>query len=144
MFTDGFRAAPVFMTLTLVFIVITSISMSAYVLGLEVMIQALRAGSWSEMAEGAILTAVLYTLGWAFGVVAGVERAGLTDRVVLYVRTRMAALVTELQTVEHFERPDYLRELDLLAENAQMLGSGPGQVLGALQTLLVTAAVIII
>jgi ATP-binding cassette, subfamily B, bacterial len=143
-FTDGFRAAPVFMALTTVFTVIAAVALVAYVLGFKVMTEAVAGGRPGELFAGALEVAGLYTLGWAFQIVGATERAGLTDRVTLYQRSKIARLVTELPTVEHFERPEYLKELDLLRDNARLLGSGPGQVLSALQTLLTTAAIVVL
>jgi ATP-binding cassette, subfamily B, bacterial len=143
-FTDGFRAAPAFMALTLVFTVLASVALVAYVLGFKVMTDAVMAGNPGELLEGAIEVAVLYALGWAFQIVGATERNGLTDRVTLYQRSQIATLVSQQPTIEHFERADYLKELDLLQDNARLLGAGPGQVLAALQTLLTTATIVVL
>jgi ATP-binding cassette subfamily B protein len=143
-FTDGFRAAPAFMALTLLFTVLASVALVAYVLGFRVMTDAVVAGSPGELLAGALEVAILYTLGWAFQIVGVTERAGLTDRVTLYQRSQIATLVSQRPTIEHFERPDYLKELDLLQDNARLLGAGPGQVLAALQTLLTTATIVVL
>lgn len=143
-FTDGFRAAPAFMALTLVFTVLASVALVAYVLGFKVMTDAVVAGQPGELLEGALEVAVLYTLGWAFQIVGATERAGLTDRVTLYQRSQIATLVSQQPTIEHFERPDYLKELDLLQDNARLLGAGPGQVLAALQTVGTTATIVVL
>jgi ATP-binding cassette, subfamily B, bacterial len=143
-FTDGFRAAPMFMALTLIFTVIAAVALVAYVIGFKVMTDAVTSGNPAELFAGALVVAVLYTLGWAFQIVGATAHSGLTDRVTLYQRTKIARLTAELPSVEHFERPEYLKELDLLRDNARMLGAGPGQVLSALQTVLTTAAIIVV
>jgi len=132
------------MALTTVFTVLASVALVAYVLGFKVMTDAVMTGSTGELLQGVLEVAVLYTLGWAFQIVGATERAGLTDRVTLYQRSRIASLVAQLPTIEHFERSDYLKELDLLNNNDRLLGAGPGQVLAALQTLLTTAAIVVL
>jgi ATP-binding cassette subfamily B protein len=140
-FTDGFWAAPTFMTLTTVFTVLAAVALVTYVLGFKIITDAIVTRNHRELLEGAAVTAVLYTLGWAFQIVEATERAGLTDRVTLYQRSRIVSLIAKLPTLEHFERPEYLKELDLLQDNARLLGAGPGQVLAAMQTILTTATI---
>lgn len=143
-FADGFRAAPVFMTLTTVFTVLASVGLVAYVAGFPLITGAVATGNRGELLAGALTVAALYTLGWVFQIVAVTERTGLTDRVTLYQRSRIATLVTQVPVIEHFERPDYLKELDLLRDNSRLLGAGPGQVLAALQAVLTTAAIVVV
>lgn len=144
MFTDGFRAAPGFMTLTLVFTVLAALGSVTYVVGFALIANAVVAHRAPRVVVGAVMVGVLYTFGWASQVVGATERAGLTDRVTLYLRTRLAVLVGGITTVEHFERPDYLQELDLLRENDRMLAAAPGQVLAALQTALSTIGIVVL
>jgi ATP-binding cassette subfamily B protein len=49
----------------------------------------------------------------------------LIGYVQLYVSARIASLAGTTTGVEHFEHPEYLRELDLIAQNAFALGWGP-------------------
>jgi ATP-binding cassette, subfamily B, bacterial len=143
-FTDGFRAAPVFMALTLLFTVLAAVALVAYVIGFKTMTDAVVAGRPGELVVGVVEVAVLFTLGWAFQLIGASEQAGLTDRVALYQRTQIATLVAREPTIEHFERPDYQNELDLLQDNARLLGAGPGQVLNVLQTVLTTATIVVL
>lgn len=144
MFTDGFRAAPAFMTITTVLTVTSAIASVAYVVGFKVITEAALSHNSAEIIWGAVLIAVLYTVGWAFQTVGFSERSALGDRVRLYVQARMAELVTKIESVEHFERPDYLHELDQLRENTRLLGAAPAEILAAIQTVLSVAVMVVL
>ncbi len=60
----------------------------------------------------------------------------LVDHMELFVSTRIAERVNAVASVEHFERPDYLQELDLLDQNRFLLRSGPRQTLTALSSVI--------
>jgi ATP-binding cassette subfamily B protein len=75
---------------------------------------------------------------------AGSAGAVLSDWVTFYLSARIAELVNGVRGVEHFERPGYLTELDLLEQNRDLLGNGPRQLLLVIQVLVRTAGIVVI
>jgi ATP-binding cassette subfamily B protein len=51
--------------------------------------------------------------------------ASLRERTVLVLESRLAALASRVPGIEHFERPEYLRQMDLLASEHGVLADAP-------------------
>ena len=58
----------------------------------------------------------------------------LTDRTNLFLGARVGALVNEAPFLEHFERPEYLAEIDNLRAQRRTLAGSPRQVLSLVQS----------
>jgi len=71
--------------------------------------------------RGAAVAALLMALArWAWQVAAGLgfaARQRLTERATLLMRRRLGELTAAIPTIEHFERPEYLKELDLVRQD---------------------------
>ena len=80
-----------------------------------------------ELVIGVAAVALLYTISWALAMLAGTAGVPLSDRVAMYLSTRIARLVNGMTSIEHFERPDYLLELELLDQDRLLLANGPRQ-----------------
>jgi ATP-binding cassette, subfamily B, bacterial len=130
LFTDGFRAAPAWMMLTAVTTLATAVAQLTFPVGIRVMVDALVRHDTTGDVVGVLLTACLFTASWALQIVSTVQGTVLTDRVNVWVSARMAQLVNDVPTLEHFECPDYQTELDQLKEQRRLLAAGPRQVLG--------------
>ena len=133
LFTYGFRAAPWWMTVTLVIMVINGATMSALPWGYKQFTDAFLTHDSGKMTFAAIFVAVLGTLRWTSTGLSFSVGNSLTDKVNFYMTQRIARLTMSTEQIEHFERPAYLQELDLLNQNRATLASGPRQILVALQ-----------
>jgi ATP-binding cassette subfamily B protein len=88
--------------------------------------------------------ALLFALNWASSMPAGNSAGTVADRTNLYLSARIAELVNTTPTLEHFERPEYLVELELLARDRRMLGSAAATMLVLFQQLLRAAVMIVL
>ncbi len=68
------------------------------------------------LAASLLLAAVLFTWRVAGGV-AFTARMRLGERAGMQMQRRLGELTAAIPTVEHFERPDYLKELDLIRQD---------------------------
>jgi ATP-binding cassette, subfamily B, bacterial len=125
----GFRAAPWTMAACLAMSILGAGALACYSLGFKLMIDGAIAGDTARIALGAALVAVLFTVGWLFAIVGGSEGSVLTDKVSLLLGERIARLVANLPTLEHFDRPDLLAQLDQLTANRRTLAGAPRQLI---------------
>lgn len=145
MFGYGFRAAPGTMWTTLVLGIVNGFSMGFFPFGFKIFTDAFVRRDSAGMVAGSIAAGGLIALAWAAANLDANVGFGLMDRVRLYISIRIAEFVNRVPGIEHFERPDYLKELDLIEWNRGLLASGPRLSLDALRMILRggTAAVLL-
>ena len=132
----GFAAAPGWMTATLVLTILNGVSAGLYPYGFRLFTDAFVDRDAAGLAVAVAATSGLIAVNWTSANFDANVGFGLVDRVNLYVSARLAELVNAAPGLEHLERPDYLRELDLVEQNRNLLASAPRQLLTALQTVL--------
>jgi ATP-binding cassette subfamily B protein len=140
-FTDGFRAEPLRMTVTAVTMLIATVAGITYPVGIRTMVDAMTRHSVSGEVAGMLLAAVLFSVAWALQIVSAVQGTMLSDRISVWTSARFARLVNAAPWLELYERPDHLSELELLDERCQMLAEGPRQVLNLLSVTLRTVGI---
>jgi ATP-binding cassette subfamily B protein len=143
-FGSGRRAAPGWTSYLAVLLIAQGACSILYPVGYAVIVDAFLGHRAEELAIGVAAVAVLYTISWALAMLAGTAGVPLSDRVAMYLSTRTARLVNGVTGIEHFERPDYLLELELLDQDRLLLANGPRQGLLILQVLVRTVGVIVI
>ncbi len=143
-FGSGWRAAPGWTAYLAVVLVAQGVCSILYPVGYAIIVDAFLAHRPQELAVGIAAVALLYTISWALAMLAGTAGVPLSDRVAMYLSTRIARLVNGLKGIEHFERPEYLLELELLDQDRLLLANGPRQGLLVLQVLVRTVGVIVI
>lgn len=145
MFGYGFRAAPGAMWTTLALGIVNGFSMGFFPFGFKIFTDAFVRRDSGGMVVGSIAAGGLIALAWAAANLDANVGFGLMDRVRLYISVRIAELVNRVPGVEHFERPEYLKELDLIEWNRGLLASGPRLTLDAMRMILRggTAAVLL-
>ena len=141
LFTFGFRAAPWWMTATMLLTLMGAVTFVALPLGLKMFTDGAINHSTSKVWTAAIIVAALSSLRWASVGLTGTIGGGLTERVNFYTSQRVGQLTTAVEGIEHFERPEYLQELDLLNTNRNMLANGPRQLLLVTQLLVMLVGV---
>ncbi|HEY6495026.1 MAG TPA: ABC transporter ATP-binding protein [Trebonia sp.] len=129
LFFDGFRAAPGWMALVTVMLVLGSIASTCYPLGYKLLADGALAGSTGELVEGVAVVAVLLGLAWVLVGVGATEAMALSDRIAVYRTRRMIELISGVPTLEHLERPDYLAQVEQLNSGRRQLASAPRQIL---------------
>jgi len=140
----GWRAAPGWVAYTAAVLVAGAICSVLYPVGFALVVDAALRHRAGEMVLGVTGIVVLFTLTWALAMFAGVAGAILSDRVALYLSTRVAEQINAVSGIDHLERPEYLTELDLIQQNLRLLANGPRQILLVLQILVRTAGIVVI
>ncbi len=125
--TYGFSASPWWMTVTLLLYLGTALASVFYPVGIRIMVDAFLHHDGSGIIAGAALICGLYSLQWVLSNNAASSGTTLADRVNLYLSAHIARLLNGAAGVEHFEQPEYLKELDLLDEDRPLLANGPRQ-----------------
>ena len=144
MFLDGFRAAPGLMWATLGLSVLNGLGQSLFPLGFKVFVDAAARSDETMTVVGVALSAAMIAMFW--GAAMGDANVGfaLVDRMELFVSTRIAERVNAVASIEHFERPEYLQELDLLDQNRYLLRAAPRQTLTALSSVVRATAMVVL
>ena len=81
--------------------------------------------SQAKLLAASVFVVVCVSITFGVGTMNTMAGIRLNDHTNLYMATRTAELVNAAPGIEHFERPDYLRELDLLNEDRAVVGNGP-------------------
>ena len=129
LFFDGFRAAPGWMALVTVLLVLGSVASTCYPLGYRLVVDGTLAGDTATAGEGAAVVAVLLSLGWVLTAIGSTEMLALSDRIAVYRTSQMIELISGVPGLEHLERPDYLTEVELLNAGRRQLATAPRQLL---------------
>jgi ATP-binding cassette, subfamily B, bacterial len=127
LFFYGFSAGPAAMTLGVVLAVVSAVVSVSYTVGFKVVIDAIVAGHSSGVVLGTLLVAVLFSVSWVLGGVAALVSFYVGNLCTGYLSSRVARLTTTIPGLEHHERPDFLKQLDLLQRNLYTLANGPSQ-----------------
>jgi ATP-binding cassette subfamily B protein len=90
-------------------------------LGIRNLTDAAIAADGSHAAVAVVLLTVSFVLQYLAQSASFVFQQRLRERTTLLLDTRLAELTARIPTVEHLERPDYLKELDLLSQQHGML-----------------------
>jgi ABC-type multidrug transport system fused ATPase/permease subunit len=143
-FLDGFRAAPALMWATLVLTIVNGLAQATFPLGFKLFVDAAIQHDARQLIVGVAVSGALIAVFWFAATLDANIGFGLLDRMELYVSLRIAQRVNAVGSIEHFERPEYLQELDLLDQNRYLLRSGPRQTLTALSSLVRGTAMIVL
>ena len=143
-FLDGFKAAPGLMWATLGFTIANGLSSALFPLGFKVFVDAAVERDVASMVAGVALSGALIAVVWLASMLDANIGFGLMDRMELFVSTRIAQRVNAVATIEHFERPEYLQELDLLDQNRYLLRGAPRQTLTAISSLVRGGAMVVL
>jgi ATP-binding cassette subfamily B protein len=135
--TMGFRAAPVAMTVTVLLGIFSGVAIGMSLLGVKLFVDAFVRHDHDDFVWAVVLLTTaavgMYVPASLIGSWVGQH---VISRASLYMNMRIAQLASETSGIEHFERPDYLRELDLLSQNGPMIGQASRQVTSILQSVL--------
>jgi ATP-binding cassette subfamily B protein len=136
MFRIGYRAAPAWMIGSIALLTVSGLAIVGPSVGFRLIADNVLDHDERGVVIGVAVVAVVSTAMWITGILGATTSGRLADRVRLYVSARMGELAHAVPGVEHFERPDYLRELELLEENRNLIGAGPQQCVYLVQSVL--------
>jgi ATP-binding cassette, subfamily B, bacterial len=144
LFFYGFSAGPAAMTLGVMLAVVSAVVSVSYTVGFKVVIDAIVAGHAFGVVVGTLVVAVLFSVSWSIGGVYALVGFYIGNLCTGYLSSRVARLTTTIPGLEHHERPDFLKQLDLLRRNLYTLSNGPTQSLIALQVLARMVTVVVL
>jgi ATP-binding cassette subfamily B protein len=129
LFFDGFRAAPGWMALVTVLLVLGSVASTCYPLGYRLLVDGAEGGSTAQVVGGVAIVAGLIAVGWLLYSVGATNAMALSDRIAVYRTASMIKLISGVRTLEHLERADYLAQVERLNANRRQLAAAPRMIL---------------
>ena len=134
LFGTAWRAAPLLATECVLAALGSSLFLLAYPLGFRAIVDGALDHQTGRIVTGLVFTAVAFPSGWALQLIGATLNAKMTDLANLSLGLRVGNLTCEAPFLEHFERPDYLTEIDTLRERRRTLAGAPAQTLGLLRS----------
>jgi ATP-binding cassette, subfamily B, bacterial len=144
LFLTGFAVAPGIMTAAVTVAVVTAAASVTYTIGFRLIVDAAIARNTGSALVGAGVVAGLFSLQWGLAVYATLLNNSIGDLCNVHLSSRMAALINAIPGVEHFERPDYLQQLDLLEQKRLLIARGPEQSLFLIPNVVRSATIVIL
>ena len=121
----AWRAAPLLTAECVAAAVGSATLMLAYPLGFRAIVDGAADHHRGRIITGLIITAVAFPGGWVLQLIGATLNAKMTDLTNLSLSLRIGDLTCEAPFLEHFERPDYLAEIDTLRERRRTLAGAP-------------------
>jgi ATP-binding cassette subfamily B protein len=134
MFGTAWRAAPLLCGMCLLAAVLASALSLAYPLGFRDIVDGAAGHDRARIVAGLVIVAVAFPGAWVLQLVGGALNSKLTDLANIRLGMRIGGLASAAPYLEHFERPDYLAEIDTLRERRRTLAGAPTQTLGMLKS----------
>jgi ATP-binding cassette, subfamily B, bacterial len=134
LYGTAWRAAPLLATECVLAALGSSLFMLAYPLGFRGIVDGALDHQPGRIVTGFIVAAIAFPAGWALRLIGATLNAKMTDLGNLSLGLRIGNLTCEAPYLEHFERPEYLTEIDALRERRRTLAGAPAQTLGMLSS----------
>ncbi len=134
LYGTAWRAAPLLATVCVLVALGASVLMLAFPLGFRAIVDGAAEHQRGRIIAGLVIVAVTFPGSWALQLAGGALNSKLTDLANLRVSMRIGALATAAPYLEHFERADYLAEIDNLRERRRVLAGAPAQTLGLVRS----------
>jgi ATP-binding cassette subfamily B protein len=106
----------------------------AYPLGFRAVIDGATQHRGGAVVLGVIITMVALPGSWVLRLTGATLGSKLTDQASLRLGVLIGRLVNAAPFLEHFERPEYLAEIDTLRERRRTLAAAPNQSLGLIRS----------
>jgi ATP-binding cassette, subfamily B, bacterial len=130
MFGTAWRAAPGLATTCVLVALSQSVLSLAYPVGFREIVDGATAHQQGRIVTGLVIVAVAFPGAWVLQLAGSSLNSKLTDLANLRISMRIGQLASGAPYLEHFERPDYLAEIDNLRERRRTLAGAPTQTLG--------------
>lgn len=138
----GWGGAPRLMVASIILALLGPYTLVASAVGLRVFVSGAVRGETRPIVVGAVLLSVGWTLIWALIVIDTNVVGAMTDRLQVHASTLIGRLVNRSPGLEHLERPDHRREIELLHADRNALCDGPRQSVIVLRFVLRTLAML--
>ena len=134
MFGTAWRAAPVLAGTCILVAVTSSVLSLASPLGFRDIVDGAAGHHSARIVTGLVIVAVAFPGFWVLTLVGGSLNSKLTDMANVQLGMRIGGLASAAPYLEHFERPDYLAEIDNLRERRRTLAAAPTQTLNMVKS----------
>ena len=134
LFGTAWRAAPLLTAGSTATAISASVLGVSYPLGFRAIVDGAARHHPDEVITGLVIAVVAFSGAWALRLIGASLNSKLTDLANLRLSIRIGELASKSPTLELFERPDYLRELDALRERRRILAGATTQTLGLLRS----------
>jgi ATP-binding cassette subfamily B protein len=134
LYGTAWRAAPGLMAVCTIASVGSSFLMLCYPLGFRAIVDGAARHDRHTVLVGMVLAVLAFAGAWALRLAGATLNAKLTDLANLEVSVRIGSLSAAAPSLELFERPDYLSELDALRERRRTLASATTSSLGMIRS----------
>jgi ATP-binding cassette, subfamily B, bacterial len=134
LYGTAWRAAPGLMALCTVVAVGSSFLTLCYPLGFRAIVDGAARHHQHTVLAGLVLAVFSFAGAWALRLAGATLNAKLTDLANLEISVRIGSLAAAAPSLELFERPDYLSELDALRERRRTLASATTSSLGMIRS----------
>jgi len=134
LYVTAWRANPRLATECVLAALGSSLFMLAYPLGFRAVVDGALDHQPGRIVTGLIVAAIAFPGGWALQLIGATLNAKMTDLGNLSLGLRIGNLTCEAPFLEHYERPDYLSEIDTLRERRRTLAGAPAQTLGMIRS----------
>ena len=121
LFGTAWRAEPLLATKCVLAALGSSLFMLAYPLGFRAIVDGAFDHRPGLIVTGLVLTAIAFPASWVLQLVGAALNSRMTDLGNLSLGLRIGKLTCDAPFLEHFERPDYLTEIDTLRERRRNL-----------------------
>jgi ATP-binding cassette subfamily B protein len=115
-----------------------------YPIGFRIIVNGALHQNRSMLVTGVLVVAGTFAASWTCRVVSAMAGSRLTDVANLALGDRIGELVNRAPYLEHYERPDYLAQIENLREQRRTLAGAPRQVLSLAQSAITAVAVIVL
>jgi len=140
----GFRAAPVTASVLVLMSIGAAAASVCYSLGYRLVVDGAIRHSGSQIVWGSVLVAGLFSAAWILAIVGATEGSMLTDRASLSLGVRIATLVANLPTLEHFENSEMLGRLEQLTGSRRTLAGSTRQLVNLLGQLIRAIGIVVL
>ncbi|GAA1849295.1 ABC transporter ATP-binding protein [Pseudonocardia ailaonensis] len=127
---DGFRTAPLQMSVMTALLVLGGAAAVCYPLGFRVLVDGALAGNTGQTVTGALVVGGLLSLSWVLQAIGATEAMTLSDQVSVAHTGRLVRLISGVDGLEHLERPEYLTEVEQISTHRRQLASAPRLLMG--------------
>jgi ATP-binding cassette subfamily B protein len=134
LFGTAWRAAPLLATECVLAALGSSLFLLAYPLGFRAIVDGAIAHQPGRIVTGLLIAAIAFPSGWVLQLIGGALNSRMTDMGNLRLGLRIGTLTTDAPFLEHFERPEYLTEIDTLRDRRRTLAGAPAQTLGMIRS----------
>jgi ATP-binding cassette, subfamily B, bacterial len=134
LYGTAWRAAPLLATQCVLAALGSSLFGLAYPLGFRAMVDGALDHQAGRIVTGLVIAAIAFPAYWALLLIGATLNAKMTDLGNLSLGLRIGNLTCEAPFLEHYERADYLSEIDTLRERRRTLAGAPAQTLGMIRS----------